>query len=174
MQEKYTGVSTYAYCVQNPVRFVDPGGMEKLIWFDPSKDKIIHKVLKKIKMIIQFEKILSTHSNIWKNKKDGENVTIVLLTYNTGNGDDSFAQKMSKEMDNVTIVASDSQVWYSSDEVLCPYKSAEDKNGDVKTDKKGNAKKGEPGNWRVFKDGKEVKQYDNNRDPNKKDAEKDK
>jgi RHS repeat-associated protein len=35
LQEKYPNVSSYAYCVQNPVKFVDPDGREKLIGFHP-------------------------------------------------------------------------------------------------------------------------------------------
>jgi hypothetical protein len=31
MQEKYTGVSTYAYCVQNPVNVIDPDGREGIV-----------------------------------------------------------------------------------------------------------------------------------------------
>ena len=37
--EKYPTVSPYAYCANNPVKYVDPDGREKLIFFDTKKHK---------------------------------------------------------------------------------------------------------------------------------------
>ena len=54
----------------------------------------------------QFEKFLSENFEMWSNKKEGEHITIVLHSCLTGKGgENSFAAKMSKDLDNTTIIA---------------------------------------------------------------------
>lgn len=43
LAEKYYGVSQYNYCMNNPVRFIDPDGMK---WEDPQEAEILKKNIK--------------------------------------------------------------------------------------------------------------------------------
>jgi hypothetical protein len=38
MQEKYSNISSYAYCGNNPIMFIDPDGQEALIFFNANKE----------------------------------------------------------------------------------------------------------------------------------------
>jgi RHS repeat-associated protein len=42
LQEKYPNVSTYAYCVQNPVKFVDPNGMDWVLRLANNKYEVFY------------------------------------------------------------------------------------------------------------------------------------
>jgi RHS repeat-associated protein len=42
LQEKYPNVSTYAYCVQNPVKFVDPTGMDWVLRLANNKYEVFY------------------------------------------------------------------------------------------------------------------------------------
>ena len=187
MSDKYPGISPYAYCAWNPVKHIDPNGKEKLIWLNKDKDKTIisgagnykdngaihifaHGSSKGMTVEIngkrqrvatgkQLEKLLSKHSTIWKNKKDGSNIIIVLHSCRTGEGDNSFAQKVSKEL-NVTVIAPDQRDYFSKYGEIGPYKAKytdknneylRDNNGDIISKERSN----EMGNWRVFKNGEE-------------------
>jgi RHS repeat-associated protein len=43
LAEKAPGISPYAYCAGNPVRYIDPSGNEKLNFFDKEEDPILYK-----------------------------------------------------------------------------------------------------------------------------------
>ena len=45
MWYKYPSISPYAYCADNPVRYVDPSGKE----FDPASNKIAQKTEKEVR-----------------------------------------------------------------------------------------------------------------------------
>ena len=39
MAEKYYSVSPYTYCVNNPIKYIDPNGEDILVWYKDNKDK---------------------------------------------------------------------------------------------------------------------------------------
>ena len=54
----------------------------------------------------KFKEFLSENSTDWQNRKEGEKMTIVLHSCNTGKGgENSFAAKMSKDLENTTVIA---------------------------------------------------------------------
>jgi RHS repeat-associated protein len=192
--EKYPGVSAFAYCANNPVMFIDPDGREKLIFFDSKKenDRIISQGAEKYKddgaihifahgsskgftanvegksvrvtNAKQLDKFLSVHSKTWQNRKEGEDVTIVLHSCRTGEGNNSFAQNISKDMDGVTVIAPDQRVYIPASGELGTYKTKNvdsnneylrDENNQIKSKERSN----ELGNWRIFNAGQETELY---------------
>jgi RHS repeat-associated protein len=77
LQEKYPNVSTYAYCAQNPVKFVDPDGMEgEPVYYQLPNDPadIDTKIWEKYTP----EKHTG-HDQYWRNKQNG-----TILAYDKG------------------------------------------------------------------------------------------
>jgi len=112
----------------------------------------------------QFISFLSEHSETWKNRKEGEHVTIILLACNTGQDityDDSytetsFAQRMSEDpaFKNVTIIAANSTVMYTE-------------SGEQYVSNTGSYNKGayqeSIGKWMAFREGKKIGEIPGNK-----------
>jgi uncharacterized protein RhaS with RHS repeats len=47
--EKYHGISLYAYCINNPLLFLDPNGMEMIVVYTTDNQEEIANLLKKLK-----------------------------------------------------------------------------------------------------------------------------
>ena len=202
LAEKYPGVGSYVYCYNNPVKFVDPDGREVLIFLDKNKeeDKTIiqgannypddgaihlfaHGSSKGISVVVdgkiklirnpkRLDEFLSSNSSIWKEKKRGDNVTLILHSCRTGEGDDSFAQNVSKDLD-VKVVAPDQRVYFSSEGEVGAYKAKfVDDNNEYKRDLnnqiKSSERTNELGNWRVFENGEQTDSYKGNWKPKEK------
>ena len=191
MVDKYPNLSPYTYCDNNPIKYIDPDGEEKLIWLDKNKDKIIisgaekykddgaihifaHGSPKGLSVVIdgkiqnvrtaqQLDKLLSKYSIVWNNRQKNDETTIILHSCRTGEGDNSFAEKVSKEL-GVTVIAPDQRVYFNKDGQIGAYKAKSvdsnneykrDDNGLVKSIEKSNIK----GNWRIFQEGQEIKSF---------------
>ena len=193
MADKYPGLSPYAYCGDNPVKYIDPNGEEKLIWLDrknKDNEKIISGAEKykddgaihifahgsskgmtiningknqKVRTAQQLDELLSQYSEVWENREKDGQTTIILHSCRTGEGDDSFAQKVSKEL-GVTVIAPDQRVYFNEDGQIGAYKAKyADSNNEYKHDDNGHIKSKErsniKGNWRVFQNGKEINSF---------------
>ncbi len=120
----------------------------------------------KIRTAKQFDNVMKKISEKWKNRKEGDNLTVVLHSCRTGretkDGDESFVEKLSTEFKDVTFAAPDERDYFSAKNgELGPYKAKyADENADyTKFDANGNPNKEKSekwGNWRVFKNGKEI------------------
>ena len=96
-----------------------------------------------------FKTFLSEKSHIWRNRKEGEKVTIILHSCETGQGKDSFAEKMSKELDNTIVIAPDEKVAVNKETRL----NAVFKTEIVGDGKNKWAKPIRQGQWKVFENG---------------------
>jgi len=128
----------------------------------------------------EFDQMLNRESEQWKNRDKSQKTVVVLHSCRTGrcttdkNGKtrESFAQKMSKEFENVIIVAPDERNYFTGNKEN-PEDSKEsgpfvteltDENGERKRDENGQLINGKrtntPGNWNVFENGKQTGQFD--------------
>ena len=132
----YSWISPYAYCAWNPVKYVDPDGREIINKMNPSLDKalcdagnnIIDKRDNRIFFVSHgsptamyphgqgemnaegFVEYLKANSTEWKNTKDKSSIVIVLISCETGKGENPIAQQISKLLPEVTIVAPTEEV----------------------------------------------------------------
>jgi len=191
MSAKFPHESPYVYCGDNPLVFYDPDGNEKLIWVNRSTNKLIASGAEKyqddgaihifshgssrgltvdingekqtVRTAKQLDKLLSEHSEVWKNRQKDDNTLIVLHACRTGEGDESFAQKVSKEL-GVTVIAPDQRVYFDNTGEVGTYKAKYvDQNNEYKLknngDIKSRARSEEKGNWRVFYNGQETNSF---------------
>ena len=188
MSDKYPNESSYVYCGDNPLVFFDPDGKEKLIWINKLNNKFIASGAEKyqddgaihifahgssrgltvningenqtVRTAKQLDNLLSQYSEIWQNRNEEVETVIVLHSCRTGEGDNSFAEKVSREL-GVTVVAPDQRVYYDNNGEIGTYKAKYvDQNNEYKLNENGNPKNKErstiKGNWRVFQNGKET------------------
>jgi hypothetical protein len=120
------------------------------------------------------------NSEVWKNRKDGEQITIVLHACRTGketydksgNRIASFAEKLSQleEMKDVNIIAPTERVYFDDNGEVGTYKAKlADRNGEYLHDKNGQDKNTErsskTGEWITYKNGKKVDSHKGNWKP---------
>ncbi len=181
--EDYPSTSPFVYCAANPIRYTDPTGQEKMIFFDKKQDPFLYlwAVFYKdddaihvfahgnknnisittgdSKRIISNPEEFKTHvlnkSKTWVDaQKSKKNITIILHSCNTANGDDSFAEELSKDKE------------LKDDRIIAPTKEIgveSDFDTEVRSliyDNEGNAIKCVEGCWSVFKNGKRVQSFD--------------
>jgi RHS repeat-associated protein len=65
LQEKYPNVSTYVYCVQNPVRFVDPDGMDEYEFEKNKEGQYVYNGVKNTKDGANYAILKDTEEKIY-------------------------------------------------------------------------------------------------------------
>ena len=100
-------------------------------------------------------------SEIWRNRKDNEHVTIVLHGCKTGMGEDSFAEKVSKALKNVTVIAPDNTLYMNGEGEIGVYYPKKDIPEKAKglDEEEGKERSYKKGSWRVFENGKVTKSF---------------
>ncbi len=131
LADKYPNLSPYTYCANNPVKFFDDDGREKIDALTnteqnkrhknacqryPENDGVIHLwahgsesfislsgvVKKDVKDIVEY--LYLTSKTYKKNVDEGKTSILVLHSCKTGQGDENIAQKISAES-NILVVA---------------------------------------------------------------------
>ena len=128
-------ISPYAYCAWNPIGFIDPDGREVINEIDETKDPDLYAVANAhqaidddnstitlyahgsensielrdgttISTAEQFEEYLSNNSTLWNSSENKKNLSIVLMSCNTGNmhaEGSPIAEQISKLLGNIVF-----------------------------------------------------------------------
>lgn len=167
--EDFQHLSPYLYCAGNPIKYIDPSEMESKAFFHSDKNPLFKKAAKsyrntpdvqifahgnskgmspivnetvvRITEASELVKFISKNYTDFKDITIDSEVVIVLHSCNTGNGEDSFAKKVSEEMKNAIIIAPTGKVIVNG---LFGEVGVFDKDGKQK-------------DWIVYKGGKEMK-----------------
>ena len=135
LSDKYPGISPYAYAAWNPIKYVDPDGREVINEIDETKDPDLYAVANAhqeidndnstitlyahgsenyielkdgttISTAKQFEEYLSNNSTLWNSTENKKNLSIVLMSCNTGNiqaEESPIAEQISKVLGNIVF-----------------------------------------------------------------------
>ena len=176
LSDKYPQISPYAYCNWNPVKFVDPDGREIINKVSPSdktrydagnniidlKDNHIFFVSHGSPTAMYphgqgemnadaFVTYLSENSDVWKKTEDKSSIVIVLISCETGKGENPIAQQISKLLPEVTIVAPTEEVKAVGTDINARLDGVAQREAvtmeDVRTSECA-------GNWNVYRNGK--------------------
>ena len=177
LADKYPNISPYAYAAWNPIKYVDPDGREIINKMDPMIDKSLHDagnniIDKRANRIFfvshgsstamfpygqgemnadAFVTYLSENSEVWKKTEDKSSIVIVLISCETGKGENPIAQQISKLLPEVTIVAPTEEVKAVGTDINARLDGVAQREavtmGDVRTSECA-------GNWNVYRNGK--------------------
>ena len=129
------------YRDDNAINIFAHGQKKQFTVYDYKKGEDI-----KINNSVVLNSYLQNNSQIWQNRKEEEKVTIVLHCCETGKGENSIAEQLSSELENVKVIAPSDydSVTKGNKEYV--------KNGGV---------------WRIFENGNETGTSPGNQHPNK-------
>ena len=109
----------------------------------------------------ELEALLSQYSEIWQNKAEKDNITIVFHACRTGQGEDSFAQKVSETL-WVTVIAPSEKVYFSNNGEIGTYQTTynyENDGNKIDKSEKIETRSDQVGQWKVFRNGKAIATY---------------
>ena len=179
LADKYPGNTPYLYCNGNPIMVVDPDGREVINKMNPLTDKTLYDAGNNIVDLYanriffvshgtsteirpygeepmsasSFVEYLSKNSEVWNNVEDKSSIVIVLISCETGKGENSIAQQISNLIPEATIIAPTEEI-KAAEEYERAWIIGVAKNEASTLDE---MKKPENfGQWRVFRNGEQV------------------
>ena len=182
LADKYPNISPYAYCNWNPIKYVDPDGLEILNKMSPNSEELNQQTLYEAGNRLpdknnhlffiahgsptamyphgeeplsaeDFVAYITENSDLWNSTEDKSSLVIVLISCNTGKGDNPIAQQISSLLPEVTIIAPMEEVKAGNNGV------APQIIGVAKQDAENAAQCMDPsysGQWRVFRRGEQI------------------
>ena len=187
--EKYAHISPYAYCANNPIKYVDPDGREVINKVDPNATDVQQQVLyeaaerlrdqdDRIFFVVhgspqyiypfdtdglnasQFVQYLKEQSVSWKENRLP--FTIVLISCYTGQGENPIAAQVSSMLPGVTIIAPTEEVKVASDGVTFQMMGVFQHNVETIYQIRASLREQQNvGRWNVFQNGELVDSSDN-------------
>ena len=147
--------------IDNNIKINAHGCITGFTYYDNNKKEEVG-----VHTVDEFKKFLNDYSSEWKNRKEGEPIVITLYGCHNGGDDDyqnmaSFAELCSQDKDfkDVIFIAADQFVFSSKDGTYTTH------DGTYKGDKEGWKETGKEGNWKAFKNGKNIINLPGNFDP---------
>ena len=187
--EKYAHISPYAYCANNPIKYVDPDGREIINKVDPNATDVQQQVLYEAAERLrdqddriffvahgspqyiypfdtdglnasQFVQYLKEQSVSWKENRLP--FTIVLISCYTGQGENPIAAQVSSMLPGVTIIAPTEEVKVASDGVTFQMMGVFQHNVETIYQIRASLREQQNvGRWNVFQNGELVDSSDN-------------
>ena len=179
LADKYPNVTPYLYCNGNPIMLVDPDGREVINKMNPLADKTLYDAGNNIVDLYanriyfvshgsstamypdgedpmsasSFVEYLSKNSDVWNTVEDKSLIVIVLISCETGKGDNSIAQQISQLIPEATIIAPTEEVKAAGEDDRARVIGVAKNEASTLAEMK---KPENFGQWRVFKNGEQI------------------